>query len=285
MDVLVDPDEVQAKTFHWKREGVRIGLVPTMGFLHEGHLSLIRIAREKADKVVLSLFVNPTQFGPDEDLDRYPTSVERDLECCRKEGVDMVFMPKPHAMYAEDSSVSIVEKSLSRGLCGLSRPVHFGGVLTVVAKLFNICLPDIAVFGEKDAQQIRLIRRMVRDLNFPVEILSGPIVREEDGVAMSSRNANLSPEARAQAPWIRKSLLAVEEGVLAGERDVEKLKTQAKQVLSKATLGELDYLEFVDDETLVPVDKVAESRILVAIAVQFPGARLIDNIVITNASN
>lgn len=210
MDVLTAPEEMQSRALTWKRAGTLTGLVPTMGFLHEGHLSLVRIARERSDNLVLSLFVNPTQFGPGEDLDRYPKAVERDLDLCRREGVDVVFLPEAGGMYADDSSVSVGETVLSRGLCGASRPQHFTGVLTVVAKLFNLCQPDLAVFGEKDAQQLRLIRRMVRDLNFPVDIVSGPILREEDGVAMSSRNSNLSPEARAQAPLLRQALLTVQ---------------------------------------------------------------------------
>jgi pantoate--beta-alanine ligase len=248
-----------------------------MGYLHEGHLSLIRIARDASEKVVVSLFVNPTQFGPNEDLDRYPRSVSRDLALCEQEGVDVVFLPSSGNMYAEDASVTVREERLSTGLCGRSRPVHFTGVLTVVAKLFNLCLPDVAVFGEKDAQQIRLIRRMVRDLNFPVRILSGPIVREADGVAMSSRNANLSPEARAQAPVLQRTLEAMARARAAGETSAEKLRVVADDVLAEADLGELDYLEIVDDETLQSVAILGEKKVLVAIAVQFPGARLIDN--------
>lgn len=277
MEVLEHPAGMQEKALGWRREGVTVGLVPTMGYLHEGHLSLIRIARSAAEKVVVSLFVNPTQFGPDEDLDRYPRSVQRDLDLCKQEGVDVVFLPSSGSMYADDASVTVREETLSAGLCGRSRPVHFTGVLTVVAKLFNLCLPDVAVFGEKDAQQIRLIRRMVRDLNFPVRVLSGPIVREADGVAMSSRNANLSPEARARAPVLQRALQAIENARGAGETSAEKLRAVAEEVLAVADPGELDYLEIVDDETLQPIATLGERKVLVAIAVQFPGARLIDN--------
>lgn len=280
MEILREPDALQARALRWRRDGICIGLVPTMGFLHEGHLSLVRIARKRSERVVLSLFVNPTQFGPNEDLDRYPRAIDRDLALCREEGVDMVFLPESGSMYAEDASVTVVESLLSQGLCGRSRPVHFTGVLTVVAKLFHLCLPDVAVFGEKDAQQIRLIRRMVRDLNFPVEIVSGPIVREEDGVAMSSRNANLSPEARAQAPVLRQALLALQEAAGQGEGEVDRLKDIARNVLANAPLGELDYLEIVDDQTLEPLSRITDRPALVAIAVQFPGARLIDNLTI-----
>ncbi|MEX2608197.1 MAG: pantoate--beta-alanine ligase [Kiritimatiellia bacterium] len=277
MDVITDPIRMQELSLEWKcREG-KVALVPTMGCLHEGHLSLVRLACARAERVVLSLFVNPAQFGPQEDLDRYPRSVERDLDLCEKEGVSVVFMPEAGSMYAEDASVSIEEVSLSRGLCGESRPGHFSGVLTVVAKLFLLTQPDLAVFGEKDAQQLRLIRRMVRDLNFPVDIVPGPIVREADGLAMSSRNANLSPEERAQATVLRRSLQAVESAAAKGERDVEVLRSLVIQQLAEAPLGTLDYLSFVDDETLAPVERLGQRPVLAAMAVQFPGARLIDN--------
>ena len=283
MQVIEDPREMQLWALFERSRGVKLGLVPTMGYLHEGHLSLVRIARDHAEKTVLSLFVNPTQFGPNEDLDRYPRAIERDLKLCEAEGVDVVFMPAADGMYEADASVSLQEDTLSTGLCGKSRPVHFGGVLTVVAKLFNLCLPDVAVFGEKDAQQIRLIRRMVRDLDFPVRILPGTIVREKDGVAMSSRNANLSKEARAQAPALHQALKAMDDVAHTGIRDVAALKRVADQVLERAPLGELDYLEVVDEETLEPVTEITNRPVLIAIAVQFPGARLIDNRVVSLA--
>jgi pantoate--beta-alanine ligase len=285
MQVVSDPQAMQQMTLAWRRQGIKIGLVPTMGFLHGGHLSLIRIARAQADVVVLSLFVNPTQFGPNEDLDRYPRNLERDLALCEAEGVELVFAPEAGAVYAPDASVTLQENLLSQGLCGRSRPVHFGGVLTVVAKLFNLCLPDLAVFGEKDAQQLRLIQRMVRDLNFPVDIVPGPIVREADGLAMSSRNSNLSPEARTQATVLRRSLLAMAEMVRQGVRDIARLREQANACLREAPLGVLDYLEWVDNETLQPVDVIGERPVLAAMAVQFPGARLIDNVVLNVKMN
>ncbi|WFB36067.1 pantoate--beta-alanine ligase [Kiritimatiellota bacterium B12222] len=281
MIVIQDPQEMQDMALTWRRQGQIVGLVPTMGFLHEGHLSLVRLARAQSKVVVLSLFVNPTQFGANEDLDRYPSNIERDLAYCEAEGVDVVFMPKADEVYAEDASVFVQEQKLSQGLCGMSRPIHFQGVLTVVAKLFNLCLPDLAVFGEKDAQQLRLIRRMVRDLNFPVEIISGPIVREEDGLAMSSRNSNLSEAERGEALVLRKSLLAIVDAKTFGERNVKRLRAMVEEFLREATLGTLDYLEFVDDETLEPVGHIEDRPVLVAMAVQFPSARLIDNIVLT----
>jgi pantoate--beta-alanine ligase len=264
-----------------RRDGVCVGLVPTMGYLHEGHLSLVRLAKQRADRVVVSLFVNPTQFGPNEDLEAYPRNFERDRALCETEGVDVLFAPENREVYAADHSVYVNEETLSLGLCGQSRPGHFRGVLTVVAKLFNLVLPDVAVFGEKDAQQIRVIRRMVRDLDFPVEIVGGPIVREDDGVAMSSRNTNLSPEARKQAVVLSRSLRvvaeAVEQGGYTSETDLRQLVADE---LGHAPLGELDYLEFVDDETLRPVRGELKGRVLVAMAVRFPGARLIDNRVV-----
>lgn len=272
---------MQAKALQTRRDGLRVGLVPTMGYLHEGHLSLVRLAKTKSDFVVVSLFVNPTQFGPDEDLERYPRNIERDLALCREEGVSLVFMPEASAVYAEDSTVYVGEENLSQGLCGRSRPVHFRGVLTVVAKLFNLILPEMAVFGEKDAQQCRLIERMVRDLNFPVEILRGPIVREADGLAMSSRNANLGAVERDQALVLRKSLCQIFDAVSAGERDVAELRRLVGERLREATLGSLDYLEFVDDENLQSVKIIGDRPVLVAMAVNFPGARLIDNLVVS----
>lgn len=281
MDVVTDPIRMQTLALEERGRKGKAALVPTMGYLHEGHLSLVRLAKERAERVVLSLFVNPAQFGPQEDLDRYPRSVERDLELCEREGVSVVFMPETGSMYAENASVKIEENALSLGLCGESRPVHFSGVLTVVAKLFLLTQPDVAVFGEKDAQQLRLIRRMVRDLNFPIEIVPGPIVREPDGLAMSSRNSNLSTDERAQATVLRRSLLAVEAAVAEGECRVEPLRDTVMQVLAEAPLGQLDYLAFVDDETMEPIKNLGHRPVLAAMAVQFPNARLIDNILLT----
>lgn len=279
MDILHSSGAMQRKALEWRCSGKRVAFVPTMGFLHEGHLSLMRIARRHADIVVASIFVNPTQFGPNEDFDHYPRDLQQDEDLCRQEHVDVVFCPEIQSMYDADASVSVSEDRLSKGLCGAARPEHFSGVLTIVAKLFNIVLPDVAVFGEKDAQQLRLIRRMVRDLNFPVRILSGPIIRESDGLAKSSRNSNLPPEAREQAPTLHRSLKAAATAVEKGERDVAILRALIEEQLNAAPLGVLDYLAFVDDETLEPVD-VLDATTLCALAVQFPGARLIDNYVL-----
>lgn len=276
MIVIHKPDEMQRWALAQRRAGARIGFVPTMGYLHDGHLSLVQIAQARADVVVVSIFVNPTQFGPNEDFATYPRDWPRDERLCREAGVDVVFAPEAQDMYAPDASTTVCESRLSAGLCGASRPGHFTGVCTVVAKLFNLVLPDIAVFGEKDAQQLRVIRRMVRDLNIPVEIVPGPIVREPDGLAMSSRNARLTTEERAQAICLRRALDAVERAFAAGERRTDALRAIARAEIDRAPLAQIDYIEFVDDETLEPVLAV-EKPSLCALAVRFPSARLIDN--------
>ncbi len=277
MKVIRDPHEMQEWSAERRRRGIRVGVVPTMGYLHEGHLSLVRLAKAESDVVILTLFVNPTQFGPHEDLERYPRDFERDRALCEAEGVDVLFAPST-GVYAGDHSVYVVEEVLSARLCGASRPGHFRGVLTVVAKLFNLTLADVAVFGEKDAQQLRLIRRMTRDLNFPVRILSGPIVREADGVAMSSRNRNLDAASRAAAPRLQASLRAAERAFERGERNVQALRAEILDVLGDLSPGELDYLEILDDQSLSEVGDLIRAPVLVALAVRFPGARLIDNI-------
>ncbi|MCZ7593291.1 MAG: pantoate--beta-alanine ligase [Kiritimatiellae bacterium] len=256
-----------------------IGLVPTMGYLHAGHLSLIRMARDRADKVVVSIFVNPTQFGPNEDFSSYPRDWAHDERLCIGAGVDILFAPDVASMYAKDATVQVLENSMSKGLCGKSRPGHFDGVCTVVTKLFNLTQPSFAVFGEKDGQQLRIIRRLVRDLNIPVKILSGPIIREADGLAMSSRNARLTPDERRQAVCLRRSLDAVEESFAKGERSVNALTAAAREVIARAPLAALDYVEIVDDETLAAVAEI-ERPALCALAVNFPSARLIDNVVL-----
>jgi pantoate--beta-alanine ligase len=276
MEIIHTPEAMQKRALDLKREGRVIGFVPTMGFLHEGHLSLMRTARQRCDVLVVSIFVNPTQFGPNEDLAAYPRDFERDESLCSGAGVDVVFYPDPKNMYAADASVWVNEDSLSTVLCGASRAGHFRGVCTVVAKLFNLVQPDLAVFGEKDAQQLRIIERMVRDLNFPIEIVRGAIVREDDGLAMSSRNKYLSADLRQQALCLRRSL----DGVLTmfgeGECSVEVLRKAMVDLIQKEPDAEIDYIEFVDDSSLKSVEKV-NSRALVALAVKFGRTRLIDN--------
>jgi pantoate--beta-alanine ligase len=255
-------------------------LVPTMGALHRGHLELIRIAREAAGangEVVVSIFVNPLQFEPGSDFERYPRSEATDEELCRRAGVDLLYRPSQNEMYAPDRSVFVEEVSLSNTLCGKSRPGHFRGVCTVVAKLFNVIAPQAAVFGEKDFQQLAIVRRIVRDLNFPIEIIGAPIVREADGLAYSSRNQYLNLDERQQAPVLRRACLAAAELVQKNERAAPQIITAARSVLGQAPLARVDYVELVDVETLQPVVSLGK-RSLLALAVFFGKTRLIDNI-------
>jgi len=275
MKIINAPEEMQKQAQLLRQSGEDIGFVPTMGFLHEGHLSLIRIARENSDVVVVSIFVNPTQFGPNEDLSAYPRDFERDEKLCRDAGADILFYPTPENMYLNDHSIWLSEDALSCVLCGASRPGHFRGVCTVVAKLLNIVLPDIMVLGEKDAQQLRVLRRMVRDMNFPVRIVSGPTVREADGLALSSRNKYLTPAERKEAACLFRALEKAKALFAAGERDAFRLKSAMLAVIEK-TSGKVDYIELVDDETLQPVQTL-EKPALAALAVKFSKARLIDN--------
>ncbi|MFT5465137.1 MAG: pantoate--beta-alanine ligase [Verrucomicrobiales bacterium] len=269
MTVVLTPAELRAELARRSRPVV---FVPTMGALHEGHVSLMRIARERGSTVVASIYVNPMQFGPSEDLDAYPKPLESDLEKCEAVGVDLVFTPP--TLYADDSTISIHESRLSFGLCGASRPGHFDGVCTVVAKLFNLVQPDAAVFGEKDFQQLAVIRRMVRDLDFPVEIIGGPIIRESDGLAMSSRNVYLSPDERSQAVVLNRTLARAREAIENGERSAAAIEKQIREHLE---FGEIDYVAVVDPDTLEPLEEVGQ-QLLVAIAVFFGKTRLIDNL-------
>lgn len=252
-------------------------LVPTMGALHAGHLSLIRLARKSAGakgEVAVSIFVNPLQFEPGSDFSRYPRPESADEKLCREEDVDLIFRPAPNEMYFEDRSTFVEETTLSERLCGGSRPGHFRGVCTVVTKLFHLLEPDAAVFGEKDFQQLAIIRRMVRDLDFPIEILAAPTVREADGLALSSRNQYLTPEERAQAPIIRQALL---EAAQAEETGADKLATTVRERIESAPLARVDYVEIVDAEDLQPRLTI-DPRSLLAVAVFFGKTRLIDNI-------
>lgn len=262
-----------------RRSGIRVGLVPTMGALHEGHLSLIRRAFERVDHVVVSIFVNPTQFAPGEDLDRYPRQLAVDAERCAAEGVTCLFAPEATGVYAADHSVYVEESVLSKGLCGGTRPEHFRGVLTVVAKLFNLVQPDVAVFGQKDAQQAALIRRMVRDLDFPVEIDVAPIVREPDGLAMSSRNAYLSVAERQSALGLSRSLQEAVRAFGSGVRDATSLRAAIAAALEASPDVRIDYVATVDAESLAPVETL-RSGILIALAAYVGRTRLIDNVVL-----
>lgn len=259
--------------------GARLSLVPTMGALHEGHLSLVRAAREKTDQVAVSIFVNPTQFGPNEDFARYPRTFARDCELLERENVDLLFAPSVQEMYPEANITWVEVQGMSERLCGKSRPGHFRGVTTVVAKLFHIVRPDFAFFGQKDAAQVAIIRRMVRDLNMPVAIEVGPIVREPEGLAMSSRNAYLSPEERKTALVLYRSLLHAKELFEEGERNSAKLIAAAQAVLDKERRAKLDYFEVVNPDTLEPESTVTKP-VLAAVAAFVGKTRLIDNILI-----
>lgn len=282
MELVSSPAEMQRLSNTARCAGQAIAFVPTMGALHEGHLSLVRIAAGLGDVVVVSVYVNPIQFSEDEDLDEYPSNLERDRELCGREGVNVFFCPSDKDLYATDHSVFVEECDLSRGLCGIARPGHFRGVTTVVAKLLNLVLPDIAVFGQKDVQQARIIQQMVRDLNFPVRIVIGPTVRESDGLAMSSRNTCLSPEERADAHLIFRAVSEAEELYANGARDCAALKAKMREVLGRSPLLDTEYVETVDYQTLRPVDEVGQST-LVAVAVRIGGARLIDNTLLGEA--
>ncbi|ABS61414.1 pantoate--beta-alanine ligase [Fervidobacterium nodosum] len=259
-------------------KGKTIGFVPTMGYLHEGHLSLVKKAREDNDIVVVSIFVNPTQFGPNEDFNRYPRDLERDLRLLEPLNVDYVFYPSVEEMYPKNYSVYVDEVELSKYLCGAKRPGHFRGVCTVVTKLFNIVKPTRAYFGQKDAQQFRILRRMVQNLNMDVEMIEMPIVRESDGLAMSSRNVYLNEEERKEATRLHKSLLKAKELIESGERDVSKIKNSMLEILNHPLL-KIDYVEIVDEETLKPIEKI-EGKVIIALAVFVGKARLIDNMII-----
>ena len=262
-----------------KLAGKRLGLVPTMGALHEGHLSLVRAAREACDLVAASIFVNPTQFGPNEDLAKYPRSFERDCEMLGREGVELVFAPSVEEMYPAGAVTWVTVEGLSERLDGRSRPGHFRGVTTVVAKLFHVVEPDAAFFGQKDAAQVAIIRRMVRDLNLAVEIVVCPIVREADGLAMSSRNAYLDAEQRKSALVLNRSLQRVQALVAAGEKDVDKLRAAGREEVARERSVRLDYFEVVKPETLDPVDDISRGA-LVAVAAYVGTTRLIDNVVL-----
>ncbi len=276
MQIFTSTQEAQRWTLENKKRRV---LVPTMGALHRGHMELIRIARDAAGpegEVAVSIFVNPLQFEPGSDFERYPRSESSDEELCRKAGVDLLYRPGQNEMYAPDRSVFVEEILLSNTLCGKSRPGHFRGVCTVVAKLFNIIAPNAAVFGEKDFQQLAIVRRMVRDLNFPIEIIGAPIVREPDGLACSSRNRYLNPEERAQASVLRKACLSALEFVKV-VRSASDIVAAARAMIERAPLARIDYVELVDAETLQPLESLGE-RSLLALAVFFGKTRLIDNI-------
>ena len=276
MNILNSIDEVRSQIKTWRKEGLTIGLVPTMGFLHEGHESLIKRAAKENDRVIVSIFINPTQFGANEDLETYPRDMKNDEALCISAGANLIFNPSPSSMYYDDACTTINVSGLTDGLCGAKRPVHFGGVCLVVSKLFNIITPDKAYFGEKDAQQLAVVKRMVRDLSFDIKIVGCPIVREVDGLAKSSRNIYLSERGRKAALILNESLNLSKKALINGERNARIIKDIIEEKISSEILAKIDYIEVVDSLTLKPVTNITTS-ILVAIAIYIENTRLIDN--------
>ena len=269
--------EVRDTVKEWKSQGLTVGLVPTMGYLHEGHGSLIKTSASECDKTVVSVFLNPTQFAPNEDLESYPRDFEQDKVLCEKMGADLVFHPEVSEMYEQDNATFVeILSEMPKQLCGKTRPIHFRGVCTVVSKLFNIVTPDKAFFGEKDAQQLAIIKRMVRDMSYGIEIVGCPIIREEDGLAKSSRNTYLNEEERKAALCLSKAIFLGQSLVEKGETDANKVLEEMKNLINKEPLARIDYVEAVDGVTMMPVDKI-EKDTLVAMAVYIGKTRLIDN--------
>jgi pantoate--beta-alanine ligase len=279
LKIYTSIDEMRSASRAARQSGRRLGLVPTMGALHEGHLSLVRAARSSADIVAASIFVNPTQFGPNEDLAKYPRSFERDRDLLQSEGVELLFAPSVEEMYSAGAVTWVTVEELSNKLDGRSRPGHFRGVTTVVSKLFHIVEPDVAFFGQKDAAQVAIIRRMVRDLNLPVHVTVCPIVREPDGLAMSSRNAYLDPEQRKEALVLQRSLLVVQQLIEQGESSASNLIVAGRQEFADKPSVRLDYFEIVNPDTLDPIQAI-EDRALIAVAAYVGSTRLIDNLLI-----
>ena len=280
MEIVKEISKMREISKFWKRQGYKIAFVPTMGFLHEAHLALVRKAKELGDKTVVSIFVNPLQFGPKEDFREYPRDLEKDLALLEKEKVDAVFIPETEEMYPPDFQTYVEVTKLTTGLCGAFRPGHFKGVTTVVLKLFNIVNPDIAIFGEKDYQQLQVIKQMIKDLNLDIEIVAHPTVREKDGLAMSSRNIYLSSAERESAISLYKALLLAQKLVKEGEKDSQKIKEEMEKFIYSFPFTKVQYIEFVDPQTLDPIDKI-NKPVLCALAVYVGKARLIDNMLIT----
>lgn len=279
MQITGKISDVRSQVKEWKKQDLTVGFVPTMGYLHEGHASLMKRARAECDKVVVSIFVNPMQFGANEDLDSYPRDLEADSKLCESIGVDLIFHPEVEEMYAEGFCSFVDMNGLTKELCGKSRPIHFRGVCTVVSKLFNIVTPDKAFFGQKDAQQLAVIRRMVRDLNMDIEIVGCPIIREEDGLAKSSRNTYLNDEERKAALILSQTIRLGEKLVEEGEKDAGKLVAAMKENIEKEPLAKIDYVEAVNMDTIEKVDVIAPNT-LVAMAVYIGKTRLIDNFIV-----
>lgn len=279
MDVIETIREMQKRSEVLRLAGQRIAFVPTMGFLHEGHLELMRHGRQDADTLIISIFVNPTQFGPNEDLEAYPRDMEGDLSKAKEVGVDIVFIPSVEEMYPKGYQTKVAVEKVTRYLCGLSRPAHFDGVVTVVFKLFNIIRPHIAIFGQKDYQQLTVIRRMVMDLNMDISIIGIPIVREPDGLAMSSRNTYLNPRERQSALCLKKSLDLADKMVRGGERDIRRIKEAIKELIYGHPYTTIDYINLCDPISLEDIEAI-DGEILLALAVKVGKTRLIDNCLI-----
>ena len=279
MKIVSSVEEVRNQVKEWRKQGLTVGLVPTMGYLHEGHQSLIKASVENNDRTVVSVFVNPIQFGPNEDLATYPRDLDRDSKLCEETGADLIFHPEKENMYDDDFCTYIDMDSVTKNLCGKTRPTHFRGVCTVVGKLFNIVDPDRAYFGQKDAQQLAVIRRMVRDLNFDLEIVGCPIIREDDGLAKSSRNTYLSEDERKAALVLSRSLKEGKALIESGEKDAKKVVDSIRKVIESEPLAKIDYVEAVDFDTIEPIETINDNT-LVAIAVYIGKTRLIDNIII-----
>lgn len=282
MDIVRRVHLMQQICMDLKKKDLKVAFVPTMGALHFGHLSLVRRANQIAHKTIVSIFVNPLQFGPNEDYDRYPRDLTRDAGLLKELNVDYIFVPEVSNIYEEGFSTEVINDKLGSILCGKTRPTHFKGVLTIVAKLFNIVQPDFAIFGQKDYQQLVLIKRMVKDLNFPIEIISCPIVRESDGLAMSSRNSYLSPEERKAAPILYKSIQYAEDKVKKGEKNLDLIKKEIKKMISREPLAKIDYVETVDPVSLESLSKLEKEAVLL-LAVYIGKTRLIDNTILKEA--
>lgn len=278
MKLINNIKEIRKQVKDWKNDGLSVALVPTMGYLHEGHESLIKKASEDNDKVIVSIFVNPMQFGINEDLSTYPRNIDRDSDICEKNGASLIFNPSVEEMYTDGFSTFVDLNNLTSGLCGKSRPTHFRGVCTVVSKLFNIVNPDKAYFGQKDAQQLSIIKQMVTDLNFDIEIVSCPIVREADGLAKSSRNTYLSKEERQASTIINKSLKKAKALIKSGERDSKNIIDFIKNEINKEPLAKIDYVSIVDNNTIKSIKTIEEGS-LIAVAVFIGNTRLIDNFI------
>lgn len=280
MKIVGTVKEVREQVKEWKKQGLSVGLVPTMGYLHEGHQSLMEAARKDNDKVVVSIFVNPMQFGPTEDLAQYPRDLDHDAALCEKVGVDLIFHPEPEEMYADDFCSFVDMTGLTEGLCGKTRPIHFRGVCTVVNKLFNIVTPDRAYFGQKDGQQLAVIRRMVRDLNMDIQVVGCPIIREEDGLAKSSRNIYLSPEERKAALILSKTVKLGKE-LAKTNKNAAEVVAQMKKNIETEPLAKIDYVEAVDAVSMEPVETL-DGECMLAMAVYIGKTRLIDNTLIND---